>query len=1136
MRLEPSRWHSRVSQVSTRAVVAGAAALSQPRVVPQGRTPPEVGPPAAHASLRLSIIDGVAHQTQLSQLSRGPLFERQVHAQYLTDMRGRAIPNEAARAQALQEWVTALAGAGRGKETSLEQHFNQKVLVETLGYELYPSVKATAWPKTPTSATQIAGEPDVTLGSFQPEEEPGFAAILELKTPGTDLDAPQARARALSPVQQAFEYGELVLGVRWVLVSDMQVIRLYSVESPHESVQFDLRNCVRGGVAQKEFRELYWLVSEEALVRGGEDSPVALLHLKSVARQLAIRDSFYEVYYEIRADLLGAVTQSSKSLPAALSHDALLAATQRLLDRMLFLYYCEDTPTRLIPADTVKDVTESARKSLGPRTTKVYDQVKLLFREVDEGSPYTAAIRYAAYNGELFKHDPILDEIDLPDSLHDKVYKLDKKTEGVQRSIQGVWGLHAFDFWRELNEHLLGHVFEQSLSDLESMARGATANPERLKQRRQHGIYYTSELLSDFLSESALGALLRESAPQPDPGASQTDMTQTLEARSVHLRQLRVVDLSCGSGAFLVSSYQALLEEFWRIEEALDALRPSGPTLLTQTTSMTQAQLLRKALHGVDLLPQAVEIAKLALWLRSARKGEKVADLSNNLVTANSLDVTASLGALQSQLGSFDLVLGNPPWGADVEPAVIKACCKALSLDPDEEWDSWELFVALGLACLRDGGRLALVLPDTIFSPEKERIRRLILQSGTIEYFHNLGTGWFEKVRMGTTVIQVRRGQPPLAHNFRSLLLSGERRRVAITGKVPLSQLEAKFARLIPQERSAASPTAEIEVFRAARDDAVMDVMDKHSNKLATLCEHGRGEEMAKSGLLWICQNCFASTNPAKKVKRDPTHPDGPRYKTKKCPECGLTLDEDSVATDQLVQAGKKAEDGKTALYLDGDDITSRYRVVKPSKVLRLDFKGFEFKTPARYREPKLLIRQAGVGLLAAYDTSGARCPQSVYYYRLTDAAKTTGYDNEFLLGVLLSRTISYYVFKRFSEVDPARAHAKVTHERLSTLPVPMVDFSDVGQKKLHDEVVTDVRKLLAGEAEVGGREDMRIDIVLRELWGLSAEDGLYINLELAQLPAGQVIRDLFPAGVPKVILQTTDNEAKPELAVAGVS
>lgn len=107
--------------------------------------------------------------------------------------------------------------------------------------------------------------------------------------------------------------------------------------------------------------------------------------------------------------------------------------------------------------------------------------------------------------------------------------------------------------------------------------------------------------------------------------------------------------------------------------------------------------------------------------------------------------------------------------------------------------------------------------------------------------------------------------------------------------------------------------------------------------------------------------------------------------------------------------------------------------------------------------------------------------------------------------------------------MDPARAFSKVTHARLETFPVPRVDFSDREQRGRHDEVVKLVGKLLAGESPVGGPDDMRIDVLLRELWGLSPENRMHIMLELAEAPEGQVIRGLFPNGIPQQILRTTD-------------
>ncbi len=145
----------------------------------------------------------------------------------------------------------------------------------------------------------------------------------------------------------------------------------------------------------------------------------------------------------------------------------MLEATQRLLDRLLFIFYCEDHPQQLINNQTVERVTQAAALLPGETSTRVYASLKALFREVDAGSPLASGARVPGYNGELFKPHRIIDRIDLPDSLHDRKYHV-AGPDGA-RAIEGVWGLHVYDFWSELNEYLLGHIFEESLSDLEKL-------------------------------------------------------------------------------------------------------------------------------------------------------------------------------------------------------------------------------------------------------------------------------------------------------------------------------------------------------------------------------------------------------------------------------------------------------------------------------------------------------------------------------------------------------------------------------------------------------------------------------------------------------------------------------------------
>jgi hypothetical protein len=349
---------------------------------------------------------------------------------------------------------------------------------------------------------------------------------------------------------------------------------------------------------------------------------------------------------------------------------------------------------------------------------------------------------------------------------------------------------------------------------------------------------------------------------------------------------------------------------------------------------------------------------------------------------------------------------------------------------------------------------------------------------------------------MGSIVIQVRKGAVPMMSNIRSVVLSGELRRRAIAGRVPLTQIEAQLGRDILQDRSLQSPAAEIEVFRSVRDDAVMDAMVTNSIALSDLCRHGRGEEINKAGMLWVCQACFTSTVPGEKKKRDKDNPQGPRYRPKTCPGCGIELTEENVVPRFIVEpAAGDSPSADAVAFIDGDDIARRYVTPAARQTIHVDAQGIEFKPKQNYAGPKLLIRQAGVGLLVALDPTDARVPQSVYWYRIKPEWAQAGIEHEYILATLLSRTMTYFVFKRFSEIDPARAHAKLTHKRLENMPIPRVDFADAEQAGLYRDIVFRARRLLSGDSDVGGQDDMQIDVLLRRLWGLHVDDGLYINL-----------------------------------------
>ena len=124
-------------------------------------------------------------------------------------------------------------------------------------------------------------------------------------------------------------------------------------------------------------------------------------------------------------------------------------------------------------------------------------------------------------------------------------------------------------------------------------------------------------------------------------------------------RDLKILDPACGSGHFLLYTFDLLLtlyEEAWQDESAAASpatghtLRDDYPELDTLRTAAPEL-ILRGNLHGIDIDPRAAQIAALALWLRAQRafqeaefpSGERPAITKTNIVVAEPMPGEADL-------------------------------------------------------------------------------------------------------------------------------------------------------------------------------------------------------------------------------------------------------------------------------------------------------------------------------------------------------------------------------------------------------------------------------------------------------------------------------------------------------------
>lgn len=568
------------------------------------------------------------------------------------------------------------------RETAVDTQFLDQFFRDGLGYQLKTS-SPHSWHLEHKYSVPGVGIADAALGNFPAAEHP--SVLIELKDSSIDLDRDRSNGR--TAVQQCWDYLNAVPTCTWGIVSNFSTIRLYHRNKGTLAYEeFSLQELRK----RDRFNEFYCLFERGGLLPSAAQtvSRAAMLLARTEDRQKVVGDELYKHYQVQRTQLIDYLHREQGK-----DFDLAIHIAQKLLDRVIFIAFCEDR-------DLLREkCLERAWRELPPFSKAKnprWQNFLALFEQVDSGGD-SAGVKQG-YNGLLFKHDPELDTLNLPDEPW--TYAL--------RTIGN------FDFTEEVNVEVLGHLFERSVTELEKLRVGglfalkANIDQDPIRsygrkktkkakaeeqlankmpksaQRKRFGIYYTPPAFTGLIVERTLDAIVEErfrelqTKHKVDPEARRDQNLKKLRAYwndcLAALKAITVCDPACGSGAFLIRAYDALDAHYKTVMHGLagsgedpvevDALEDSIPDLI-----------LKQNLYGVDLSEQAVEITQLALWIRSARKNRKLSDLSKNIVWGNSLvadpavdpkaiDWRRTFPAVfgKGSAGGFTCVIGNPPW------------------------------------------------------------------------------------------------------------------------------------------------------------------------------------------------------------------------------------------------------------------------------------------------------------------------------------------------------------------------------------------------------------------------------------------------------------------------------------------
>jgi type I restriction-modification system DNA methylase subunit len=506
----------------------------------------------------------------------------------------------------------------------------------------------------------------------------------------------------------------------------MKELRLYAVGHGRQEYEpFDLKRLDES----EELSRLQLLLHADRLLTGA----TANLLSRSAVADRDVTNQLYRDYKQLREQLLTFVSAQRPNIDV----ENRIRIVQTLLDRLLFIAFAEDK--YLLPPRSLKEAVETTNK-YNPQPK--WAQLRTLFQWVDQGAPPHNIPRY---NGGLFARDPLIDGLDLPDHLVEK------------------FGLLAdYDFASDVSVNILGHIFEQSITDIENekAEAGIEAPPPAPKKKRE-GVVYTPDFITRFIVEQTIGRRLQEIAEEllPEFGKAQPDDTiqwrnsKTAEADywSTYLDRLtalRILDPACGSGAFLIAAFNFLNAEQKRVRDRLSELRPG---ILAHTAVNADVEIITNNLFGVDVNAESVEITKLALWLQTAKRERALESLDSNIKHGNSLvdssayhprpfNWAAEFPNILRDGDGFDIVLGNPPYVRMELVKPIKRHLEARFSVATDRADLYAYFFELGVKLLKPAGRLGFISSSTFFRTGSGKLLRAFLaQQTSIESIVDFG-------------------------------------------------------------------------------------------------------------------------------------------------------------------------------------------------------------------------------------------------------------------------------------------------------------------------------------------------------------------------------------------------------------
>jgi hypothetical protein len=527
------------------------------------------------------------------------------------------------------------------------------------------------------------------------------------------------------PAFQARSYGWSA-GHFISILTNFEYLLIYDTTVPPKSSDYPYTALVKKYHYTEyieKWDEISEFISRETLYSGKFDT--SFNHLMANRDYKSIDDYFLKQINDWRIRLANELIKQNPEYSLEYINDI----TQNFINQMVFLRICED---RNLPIyhklqETIID------------PTKVKNELLDVLKAADK-----------KYNSGLFEDNQLI--LELSDEI-------------ILDIIKSLYYPQSPFVFSVIEANILGEIYELFLAEKLSLSLEGTVILTKKKENINRDIVSTPIEIVKIMVKKALGPLCKGKNPN-------------------EILEIKVADIASGSGIFLIEVFDYLIEfvKEWYLENKPNYLLEVGNSEYSLPFE-DKRQILLSCIFGIDIDPNAVEVAKFSLLLKlleketaptlinresllpyldeNIKQGNALIDYNHiqklKLNSHESYEIAPFNWEFKDDVKTFNVIIGNPPYVTtenmvNLLPEIEYEIYKKKYSSSYKQFDKYFIFIERALEKLESNGVLCYIVPNK-FSKIKsgEKLRKLLTKDSLIKEFIDFNSAQLFKKKGVTT-------------------------------------------------------------------------------------------------------------------------------------------------------------------------------------------------------------------------------------------------------------------------------------------------------------------------------------------------------------------------------------------------